>query len=215
MPNRFVRTAFLDAGVPLIGSEELFSFNLEIDKFLPQSVATPELFVHREKFTMALMSQPHGIMVSWTSLTAWHEHNTITEDARRIVPKNIRPGYLLVALGHPTLGRPLVLLATFGTSIPHVDPDWLGDVPVIRLGPLEETIAEKAERAVALRTCADEIENAATAIVEGIISRALGDGTEDAIDAALARLRLAEIEGKPEAVLQGAALEKRLKRWQS
>ena len=215
MPNRFVRTAFLDAGVPLIGSEELFTVDPEIDKFLPQSVATPELFVDRGWLLMARSGQIYGINGQLALATAWHEHKIITEDAIRIVPKNIRPGYLLVALGHPTLGRPLVLLATFGTSIPHVDPDWLGDVPVIRLGPLEETIADKAERAVALRTCADEIENAATAIVEGIISRALGDGTEDAIDAALARLRLAEIEGKPEAVLQGAALEKRLKRWQS
>ena len=49
------------------------------------------------------------------------------------MPKGeIRPGYLLTALTHPTLGRPLVIRNAYGTSIPHLDPADVSDIPVVR-----------------------------------------------------------------------------------
>ena len=43
-------------------------------------------------------------------------------------------GYLKTCLGHPVLGQPLILRNAFGTSIPEIDPDDLGTVPVSRVG---------------------------------------------------------------------------------
>lgn len=215
MPNRFVRPVFLSRGIPLIGSEDLFVVNPEIDKLLPTSSADPELFVERGWLLVARSGQIYGINGRVVLADKWHENKIISEHAIRVVPKNIRPGYLLVALGHPDLGRPLVLREVFGTSIPEIDPDLLARVPIIRLGDLEKTIADKAERSAALQSLADEIENAGVAVVEAIVGQMIGESSEDEIDSALGRLRIVEMEAAPEGVLQGAALERKLARWQS
>lgn len=217
LPNRFTRGVPLRQGIPLIGSEELFQINPEIDKFLPQSVADPELLVKNGWLLVARSGQIYGINGRVVLAGRWLENKIVSEHAIRIVPRkgDIRPGYLSVALGHPTLGRPLVLREVFGTSIPEIDPDALREVPVVRLGDVEDAIADAAERAAALRALADELEDATVAVLESVIAHTLGDASDNAIDAAMARLRLAEIADDPGKVLRGAKLEKRMQRWQS
>lgn len=217
LPNRFTRGTPLRQGIPLVGSEELFQVNPEIDKFLPQSAADAELLVKSGWLLVARSGQIYGINGRVVLAGPWLENKIVSEHAIRIVPREreIRPGYLSIALGHPTLGRPLVLREVFGTSIPEIDPEALREVPVVRLGEPEDVIANKAERAAVLRALADELEDAVVAVLEAAIAHALGDAPDDAIDAALARLRLAEIADEPEKVLRGAKLEKRMQRWQS
>ena len=212
LPNRFVRGIPMAAGVPILGSEELFMVNPEIDKFLPKSVADDELMVKRDWILLARSGQIYGINGRVTLASKWHEKKIISDHAIRIVPKNIRPGYLLTALGHPTLGRPLVLREVFGTSIPEIDPASVQDIPILRLGDLEVKIADKAERAAFLQSAADELENAAAALAESVISRAIGDAHEDDVAAAVASVRLSEIEAEPETLVTGKALNARLAR---
>ena len=95
----------------------------------------------------------------------------------RIIPdtEQVRPGYLFTALGHPTLGRPLIIRNAYGTSIPHLDPSDIATTPVVRLSEeLEHRIADKAERATLLRTEADQLENEiaqkATALIDRYLS---------------------------------------------
>jgi type I restriction enzyme, S subunit len=212
LPNRFVRGIPLPDGVPILGSEELFMVNPEIDKFLPKSAADDELMVKRNWILLARSGQIYGINGRVVLASKWHEEKIISDHAIRIVPKNVRPGYLLTALGHPTLGRPLVLREVFGTSIPEIDPASVQDIPILRLGDLEDAIADKAEHSASLQSTADEMENAAVTLIESVISHAIGDASEDDVDAALARVRLAEIEAAPESLVQGKALKARLAR---
>ena len=49
----------------------------------------------------------------------------ISDDVIRIRGKEnpaIRAGYLVTALSHPVLGRPLIKSVAYGSSIPHIDP---------------------------------------------------------------------------------------------
>jgi len=209
LPNRFARGVPLKRGVPLVGTEDLFTVNPELDKFLPESLAPQQLRVQRGWLLVARSGQIYGINGRVVLADRWHEGKVITDDAIRVVPQGVRPGYLLVALGHPVLGRPLVLREVYGTSIPHIDPEALGRVPILRLGSLEDAIADKAEQSAFLLSLADEIENTAVAVLELIVAGLLGEQAETIIDAAVARLRIAEAEAAPDKVLKrNAALSR-------
>lgn len=56
------------------------------------------------------------------------------------------------------------------------------------------------------------MENAAVTLIELVISHAIGDASEDDVDAALAHVRLTELEAMPKSLVQGKALEARLAR---
>ena len=215
LPNRFVRGMPLPDGIPILGSEELFMVNPELDKFLPRSVADAEVMVKRNWILLARSGQIYGINGRIVLASRWHENKIISDHAIRIVPKKVRPGYLLTALGHPTLGRPLVLREVFGTSIPEIDPVSVRDIPILRLDDLEDEIADKAERSAFLQSAADVLENASAALVELVILRAIGDASENDIDAAVANLRLSEIEAEPRSLVTGEALDARLARMAS
>jgi len=72
----------------------------------------------------------------------------------------MRPGYLQIALGHPTFGQPLVLRLAFGSEVPEIAPeDLLEHFPLVRLdSSVENEIADRVERTTILRSDADEIE---------------------------------------------------------
>lgn len=203
------------AGIPYLDSEELFKINPELSKFIPaQAKADAEAYyVDSGWLLMACSGQIYGLNGSVALATAWHEKKIVSNHVLRIVPdEGVRAGYIQVALSHPSLGRPLVLREAFGTSIPEIDSAALKEMPIVRMGDLEDSIADKTERAAALRAISDGLENAATAFLETIIAKALGDASEDEVDAALANLRLVEIEAAPERLIQGKALRTRLAR---
>lgn len=207
---------YMRAGIPYVDSEKLFKINPELTKFIPaQAKADADsYFVQAGWLLMACSGQIYGLNGSVALTTEWHEKKIISNHALRIIPRDgVRAGYLQIALGHPVLGRPLVLREAFGTSIPEIDSESLKDMPIARIGDdLESAIADKAERAAALRTVADKLENAATGYLEAIIACALGDAHTDDVDAALARMRLTEIEAAPESLVEGKALRVRLAR---
>ncbi len=88
-----------------------------------------------------------------------------------VLPGDVRAGYLQMVLSHPLYGRPLVLRLAFGTEVPEISPEDVGDFPVIRLAAeVEAEIADRVEQASALRMQADDEENAAVKLVEDIIA---------------------------------------------
>jgi hypothetical protein len=50
---------------------------------------------------------------------AWHEAEILSNQALRLVPHGICAGFLAMALGHPALGRPLVIRLGFGSGRSH------------------------------------------------------------------------------------------------
>ncbi|MCC6156482.1 MAG: hypothetical protein IT350_00395 [Deltaproteobacteria bacterium] len=219
MPLRLSRTP-KDGETAYFSANELFSVNPPVKKRvdLKNSPHVSGFFVKAGWIVMARSGQIYGLNGSVVLTTKAHEAPFFSDDLIRIIPdvSKIRPGYLFTVLGHPDLGRPLVLRASYGTSIPHIEPSDVCGIPVVRLTrENEDAIADKSERAVALRAIADDLENAATVYMEAIIANAIGDGSEDDIDGALADLRIVEAEADPDSTLRGPALEESMKQWLS
>lgn len=215
--TRFARV-FGDEGVPYLSAEELFAVNPPVSKrVMAGRVANAEeFFVKAGWIVMACSGQIYGLNGSVALMTKAHEASFLSHDLIRIIANKeiIRPGYLFVALGHPQLGRPLVLRISYGTSIPHLDPFDVQGIPIVRLQKeTEDGIADMAEQSAVLRVAADEIENAAVAYLEAIIAHALGDESQNTIDATLGALRLAEMEAHPDKVIQGPVLAEKMKQW--
>lgn len=182
LPQRFTRR-FMGGGLPFIGSEDIFKVNPPITKFLsPSSMSEPDrYFVEPGWLLVARSGQLYGTNGNVTLADEWHVGKIVSEHVIRVTPASgIRPGYLKTCLGHPVLGQPLILRNAFGTSIPEIDPDDLGTVPVSRVGQrLEGRIAEKTEAASALREKARKHEDGAVAKLEKRLDDALtAEGVE-------------------------------------
>jgi len=157
--KRFYR----EEGLPYLSADELFTVNPPENKRI---LVEPddnhlEYFVKAGWIVMACSGQVYGLNGACALMTQHHENVFFSHDLIRIVanPRRIRSGYLLVALSHRTLGRPLLIRAAYGTSIPHLDPGDVADFPVVRLAPAEESaIADLAEAAAKARADADALE---------------------------------------------------------
>jgi hypothetical protein len=181
--TRFKRV-FGEEGVPYMSADELFTLNPPINKrvIINQADNADDYYVKAGWIVMACSGQVYGLNGSVALITKKHEGAFFSHDLVRIIPreKNIRPGYLFAVLGHPKLGRPLVIRYAYGTSIPHLEPADIATFPVVRLGEkLENDIADRMERAVSLRAEADELENSLAADAETLIDRFLAGDTQD------------------------------------
>lgn len=92
----------------------------------------------------------------------------------------VRPGYLLTALSHPTLGRPQLKALPFGSSVPEIDPSELSRFPTVRLAPkIENQIADLAEEAAVARGEADELERSMAAEAGALLTRFMAGDVAD------------------------------------
>lgn len=171
---------YAESGIPYLDSEDLFKVNPEITKFIPQATKkNPDAYyVEKDWLLMACSGQIYGLNGNVVLANEWHESKIISNHVIRIVPSkaDIRPGYLRMVLGHPTLGWPLVIRCAFGTSVPEIAPEDVLDLPIIRLeASVEEHIAELVESANRLRLRADREEDAVTALVESELGKVIGE----------------------------------------
>jgi hypothetical protein len=179
LPNRFKRVR-APVGTPYLDSEDVFKVNPEITKTISaaSSRGLGKYLVERGWLLLARSGQTYGLNGSVMLANGWHEDKIVSEHIIRIVPGDIRPGYLAMALGHPVYGRPLILRLAFGSSVPEIAPEDLQSHPVPRLGAAEDEIADRMENASALRMEADRLEDATVACLEEHLEGRLG--TDDA-----------------------------------
>jgi type I restriction enzyme, S subunit len=169
---------YTKSGTPYLDSEDIFTINPEITKFIPQikkkDAAT--YFAKRGWLLMASSGQLYGLNGSVVLAEKWHEEKIISNHVIRIVPNDkVRRGYLQMAMGHPTLGRPLVTRLAFGMEVPEIPIPDLLDFPVARLGTkVENAIADRVEKASQYRMEADELENDAVKQVEKFLGSRIG-----------------------------------------
>jgi hypothetical protein len=105
--------------------------------------------------------QVYGIIGTATLGTAALDDQVVSNHVVRAAPKkdSAPMGYILTALSHPILGRPLVKALAFGSSVPEIDPDDLAQMDIVRLDSAEElAIAELAEASAKARGDADVLE---------------------------------------------------------
>jgi hypothetical protein len=135
--------------------------------------------VKRGWILLACSGQVYGIIGSAIIATEALDDQVVSNHVMRVAPKkgSIPVGYILTAITHPTLGRPVVKAPAFGSSIPEIDKSDLSGLPVVRLKEAEENaIAELAEASAKTRAEADVLERElatdAAAIVEQFVAHA-------------------------------------------
>jgi len=192
LPNRFKRI-YMKQGIPFLDSEDIFKLNPEVTKFIPAQAKkdAAKYGVQRGWLLVARSGQLYGLNGSVMLADVSHEGAIVSEHIVRVVPStaNVAPasGYLAAALGHPRLGRPLVLRLAFGTEIPEIATEDLATFPLVRLDPPEEAhIATAMEDSSALRGQANAMENASVAAVESWLTDVLGPAAAEAAGAVLA-----------------------------
>jgi type I restriction enzyme, S subunit len=174
-PSRFTRE-FGEAGTPYRSAEELFDLNAPVSKRIYAGLVAnrEEYMLQPGWLVMACSGQIYGLNGAVMMLNDSHSGVFATHDLIRLVPDAamIRPGYLLTALGHPTLGRPLVIRHAYGTSIPHLEVGDIETIPIPRLtANLETLIADQMETVVRLRAAADSAETEVTERAASILQK--------------------------------------------
>lgn len=140
-----------DFGVPFFSSTDILVSDLSNLPLIAQSAvnANPRLVIERD-WSLITRSGTIGRM-------AYSRPNmnklTCSEDVLRVVAdtSRIRPGYLYAFLSSQ-YGIPMIVTATYGTIIPHIEPEHIVDLPVPRFGDsVEEKIHEHIQAAADLR----------------------------------------------------------------
>ena len=162
LPTRFRRVAARD-GVEFLDSSALFEINPDITKRIADGdFRDPHNGrVERGWVLLARSGQIYGLNGSAMLSGKLHENKVISDDIIRIAPRDprCRSWYLLVAMTHPTLGRPRVKALPYGSSIPHIEVEDVRCLSIPRLDERAEAdIADRAEEEARLRDRADELE---------------------------------------------------------
>jgi type I restriction enzyme S subunit len=138
-------------GVPFMGSTDILAADLS---YLPliskkQVESTPQ-FLLKKGWTLITRSGTVGRMAfARQDMDGF----ACSEHVMRVVPneESILPGYLYAFLSS-RFGVPLVVSGTYGAIIQHIEPRHIADLPVPRLGAIEEQAHELVRQAASLLT---------------------------------------------------------------
>ena len=141
-----------DHGIPFLSSTDMLEADLSNLSLISNSVAdiNPRLLIERDWTLITRSGQVLG-RVAYTRPTM--DGLACTEDVLRVVADRdkIHPGYLNAFLAS-RYGVSTVVNSKYGTSIPHLEPPHLADLPVPRFGAaVEEEIHECVQAAADLR----------------------------------------------------------------
>lgn len=177
LPTRFKRIAAED-GVPFLDSSDFFEINPDITKRIADKNFGDlhNARVEQGWLLLARSGQIYGLNGSAMIAGECHQDRVVSDHIIRIAPQSPRcsVGYLLVAMTHPTLGRPRVKALPYGSSIPEIEVADVETFMVPRLGVSEENrIADCAEKSAKIRNEADEIETVLGEEAEAMIDKFL------------------------------------------
>ena len=180
LPTRFRRVAARD-GVDFLDSSDLFEINPDVTKRIAdRDFGDPHNGrVGRDWVLLARSGQIYGLNGSAMLSGPFHENKVISDHIIRIAPQNprCRLGYLLVAMTHPTLGRPRVKALPYGSSIPEIEVEDVRRFLIPRLDEqVEAEIADRVEAAAHLRDRADALETRLAESADAEIARFMDSG---------------------------------------
>ena len=148
-------------GIPFLTSSDILQADLGCIRLIAKSVSksNPKLII-RKNTTLITRSGSIG-RLAYTRTDM--DQMACTEDVLRVIPdeNNIKPGYLYAYLGGK-YGIPMVISGTYGAIIQHIEPAHIADLPVPRLGEIEDQAHELVQKAADLRVEAAEKIKAAT-----------------------------------------------------
>lgn len=136
VPGRF-KHVYGDGGTPYLDSADILEVAPDVTKNVLSLTLSEQQDYHVEPNWLLIpcSGQVYGNIGHVVMATDWHVGKVLSNHILRITPKEkvVRPGYLQCALGHPTLGRPLVIRFAFGSSVPELAPEDISTIPVPRL----------------------------------------------------------------------------------
>lgn len=173
--SRFKRY-FGPNGTPYRSASELFDVNPPVTKRIYSALLPdPERYMLKAGWIiMACSGQTYGLLGRTTVLTGDHDNVFGSHDLIRIVPDQtkVRTGYLQTVLNHVDYGRPRVVRYASGTSVPHLDPQDIRQVPIPRFDRTQEdAIADLSDEATHLAAKADRLETEAVSAAEQALSQ--------------------------------------------
>lgn len=151
-PGRFTRLWVDDSdhGIPFLSSTDILQSDLSNLNFIAKSaVRENSKLIIRDHWTLITRSGTIGRMAyARRDMSGM----ACTEDVLRVIPDatRIKPGYLYAYLG-TKFGVPLVISGTYGSIITHLEPEHVADLPVPRLGGIEDQAHELVQCAANLR----------------------------------------------------------------
>lgn len=183
LPTRFRRIPAAE-GVKLVGSADLFEINPDLTKRIADGDFGDRARgrVQRGWLLLARSGQTYGLNGTLAIANEFHEGKVVSDHVIRIAPRaecSVRAGYVYTALSHPTLGRPLVKALAYGSSIPEIDVADVAELRIVRLGKLEEEIADLAEEGAAKFAAADIVETQMAQEADDMLRRFLAGDTSE------------------------------------
>jgi hypothetical protein len=184
VPGRF-KHVYGDGGSPYLDSADILEVNPDIAKFV-LSLSHEEQENYRVEVGWLLIpcsGQVYGNIGHTVMATDWHRGKVLSNHILRVCPaEDIRSGYLQCVLGHPLIGRPLMVRFAFGSSVPELAAEDISTLPIPRLGKaIESELADKMEKSARARAEADLLEEVVAAEAEAIIDRFVAGDTEKVI----------------------------------
>jgi type I restriction enzyme S subunit len=133
-------------GIPFLGSTDILGADNENLPFISkkQVKANPAMLLH-EGMSLITRSGTIGRMAYCRSDL---DGMACSEHAMRVVPNEakVKPGYLYAYLSS-RFGIPIVISGTYGSIIQSIEPQHLADIPVPRLGAVEQQAHDLVQRA--------------------------------------------------------------------
>lgn len=174
LENRFKRH-FGESGMPYRSASEIFDVNPPVTKRVHAGLIhdAERYFLKPGELVMARSGQVYGLLGRTYLVPPQLTGVFGSDDLIRIDPdpSAIRAGYLQTVLSNETYGRPLVVRNASGTSIPHLDPVDVREIPIPRFeDSIEAAIAELAAWASATLVEADQLESEAVKQATDLIS---------------------------------------------
>lgn len=143
-------------GFPFLSSTDILQADLSNISHIAKSVArqNSQLLI-KDRWTLITRSGTIGRMAySRSDMNGM----ACTEDVLRVIPdeEKVKPGYIYAYLC-TKFGVPLVISGTYGSIITHLEPHHIADLPVPRLGAVEDQAHELIQGAADLRVEAAEL----------------------------------------------------------
>lgn len=190
VPGRF-KHVYGEEGTPYLDSADILEVNPDIGKYVLSLSPEEQEEYHVEPGWLLIpcSGQVYGNIGHVAMATNWHVGKVLTNHIMRVVPKsNIRSGYLQCVLGHPQLGRPLLVSLAFGSSVPEIAAEDVASIPIPRLdAAIESHLAAMMEEAASIRSKADELEDELTKQADELIRKFMAGNTSEFTTLDLAR----------------------------
>jgi type I restriction enzyme, S subunit len=130
-PNIFKRIYVESEGMPYLMGAEVYELHPKASHYISRNTPDLERYVLREGMIIIQdAGQRYGLLGTPIYANRTLDGKAATNNMIRIVsPDKVTAGYLFAFLD-TDVGRRLIVRESYGSSLPHIFPPWLGSIPI-------------------------------------------------------------------------------------